>query len=195
MNQILRWLNVVTITMAVAVPAVAHTQALPAAYGPGSNLTVGGGFSWYQQDYGHRKIGGGFSYVDAHANWRYAVEGEARFLKLGTSQEVSESTWLAGVKVNVTGRPKRLQPYAKLLAGAGRITLPYHYAYGTFFTYAPGAGVDYTANDRWTVRIVDVEVQRWPDFPYGALQPYGISTGISFRLNGTPRIPSGRGAR
>ena len=173
----------------LALPVTVHSQALPAAVGPGSNITLGGGLSWYQQDYGHRQIAGGFSTVDIHATWRYAIEGEMRVLKLNTDQQVTESTFLAGIKVNATRRPARLQPYAKLLVGAGHITLPYNYAHGTFFTYAPGAGADFAVNDRWSVRLVDVEVQRWTAFPFGQLQPYGISTGISFRLNGTPRFP------
>ncbi len=177
----------------LALPLTTTAQALPAGIAPGSKITLGGGLSWYQQDYGHRQIGGGFSYVDLHPTWRYAVEGEARMLKLNTDQQVTQSTYLAGLKVNLTQRPARLQPYAKLLAGAGRITLPFNYAHGTFFTYAPGAGIDY-GFDRWTIRVVDVEVQRWTAFPYGQLQPYGISTGISLRLTGSSNYPERRGS-
>lgn len=180
--------QILAILVGSLLPLAAGAQALPAGVAPGSKIVAGGGLSWYQQDYGHRRIAGGFSYVDLHPTWRYALEGEARMLKLNTEQQVTQSTYLAGVKVNLTRRPARLQPYGKLLAGAGRITLPYNYAHGTFFTYAPGAGVDYT-HGRWIFRVIDVEVQRWTKFPFGTLQPYGISTGISFRISGADNSP------
>ena len=92
-------------------------------------------------------------------------------------------------------RPRPWAPYAKFLAGAGRITLPYGYAHGGFLTYAPGAGVDIALSDRVSLRAVDFEYQHWPQFTYGALHPYGLSAGISVRLNGVTRYPKGRRAR
>ena len=168
-----------------------HAQALPAASGPGSHVTLGGGVSWYQQDYGHRQIGGGYGFVELRPYWRCGIVGEARSLRLNTDQQVSESSYLAGVQANLRSRPARTEPYVKILAGAGRITLPFNYAHGTFLAYAAGGGVDYAVNDRWTLRVVDVEVQRWTNFPFGNLQPYGVSAGVSLRLNPMRRYPNG----
>ena len=86
-------------------------------------------------------------------------------------------------------RPRRFQPYGKFLAGMGKITLPFGYAHGSFLTYAPGAGLDVALNSHVSVRAIDFEYQHWPQFTYGALSPYGISAGISFRLNPVPRYP------
>ncbi len=169
----------------------AQGQALPTASGPGSNVTVGGGVSWFQQDYGHRQIGGGYSYIELHPYWRIALDGEARLLRFNTGQQVTESSYLAGIKASLRPRPARIEPYAKILAGAGRISLPFNYAHGTFFTYAVGGGINYDLNDRLTLRVVDVEVQRFTHFPYGNLQPYGLSTGLSLRLNPLRRYPRG----
>ena len=119
-------------------PAALAAQALPAAYGPGAKTVLSGGLSFYQQDYGKRQIAGGFTTLDVHPHWRYGIEGEARVLHLHTSQQVTQSTYLGGLRVNLTFRPARLQPYAKVLAGMGRITLPYNYAHGNFLTYAGG---------------------------------------------------------
>jgi len=44
---------------------------------------------------------------------------------------------------------------------------------------APGAGVDYSLNRRIKIRL-QAEYQIWPKFTYGSLQPYGVSTGISY---------------
>ncbi len=164
-------------------------QALPTATGPGSNITLGGGISWFQQDYGQRQIGGGFAFLDVHPHWRYGLEGEIRLLRWDAAQQVTESSYLAGPKVIVARHPTAVQPYVKLLVGAGRITLPYGYAHGTFLDYAPGAGVDIALPGSLKVRLIDVEYQHWPDFPYGSLHPYGISMGVSLRLTPLYRLP------
>lgn len=171
------------------IPVAAYAQALPTATGSGSKLVAGGGLSYFQQDYGKRYIAGTFAYVDVHPTWRYALEGEMRQLKLHTSQQVTQSTYLGGFKINLTMRPARLTPFVKALCGAGRITLPYQYAHGDFFTCAAGGGVEYEVGDRISLRLVDAELQRWKSFPFGRLQPYGISAGISFRITGVPRYP------
>ncbi|MGI4830943.1 MAG: outer membrane beta-barrel protein [Janthinobacterium lividum] len=163
-------------------------QAIPTASGPGGYVAVGGGVSEFQSDYGHRDIAGGFFYVDVNPQWRVGLEGEARFLRYHTFEDVTESNYLGGVRVAIL-HPRRWQPYGKFLAGVGEITLPFHYAHGSFLTYAPGAGLDIALNNRVSIRAVDLEYQHWPQFTYGALSPYGVSAGISVRLNNVARYP------
>ena len=171
--------------------SMVRAQAVPTATGPGSNVVVGGGVSGYQAVYGSRNIAGGFVYADANPHWRVGLEGEARFLRLHTFEDVTETTYLGGARVLVL-RPRRLQPYAKFLAGMGRITLPFGYAHGSFLTYAPGAGLDVALNSYVTVRAVDFEYQHWPQFTYGPLSPYGVSAGISVRVNPMRVFPGRR---
>ena len=166
-------------------------QALATATGPGSYVAVGGGVSGFETDYGHNRIGGGFAYIDVNPHWRVGLEGEGRFLRLHANEQVTESNYLGGVRIVVWPHPRRWAPYAKFLAGAGKITLPYGYAHGGFLTYAPGAGLDVALTDRIAVRAVDFEYQHWPQFTYGALSPYGVSAGVSLRLNGMSRYPKG----
>ncbi len=166
-----------------------HAQAVPTASGPGSYVAVGGGLSWFQADYGRRDLGGGILYAEVNPQWRFGLEGEARFLHVHTAQDVTEANYLGGVRVAIL-HPRKLQPYAKFLAGVGRITLPYGYAHGSFLAYAPGAGLDIALTDRLSIRAIDVEYQRWPSFPYGSLSPYGVSAGLLFRLNAVRHYPS-----
>ena len=170
-------------------------QALATATGPGSFVAVGAGVSGFETDYGHNRIGGGVAYVDVNPQWRLGFEGEARFLRWHANEQVTESTYLGGVRVSLWPHPRRWSPYAKFLAGAGEITLPYGYAHGGFLTYAPGAGLEVALNDRLAVRVADFEYQHWPQFTYGALSPYGVSAGVSMRLNGISRYPKGARAR
>jgi hypothetical protein len=37
--------------------------------------------------------------------------------------------------------------------------------------------------------VIDVEYQHWTAFTYGGLSPYGLSAGLSFRLNGIALFP------
>ena len=167
---------------------VASAQALPGATGAAGYIAVGGGASGFQADYGQRYIGGGFVFADVNPTWRYGLEGEARFLRFHTDEQVTETTYLGGPRVSLT--QGRIRPYVKLLAGAGHITLPFNYAEGTFFTYAPSVGVDYLLTQRFAVRA-DFQYQVWPKFPYGELKPYGLSAGIVFRLTPPEQYPSG----
>lgn len=170
---------------------VANGQAVATASGPGSSVSVGGGISAFQAVYGDQKIAGGFAYADVNPHWRVGLEGEARYLRYRNFEDVTETNYIGGVRVMLL-RPRRLQPYTKFLAGMGRITLPFGYAHGSFLTYAPGAGLDVALNNYVTVRALDFEYQHWPQFTYGAISPYGISAGISLRLNPIHLYPGSR---
>ena len=168
---------------------------MPTATGPGSYITVGAGISDFQADYGHNQLSGGFVYVDVNPHWRVGLEGEGRVLRWHSAEQVTEATYLGGIRMALWSRPRRWSPYSKFLAGVGRIDLPYGYAHGSFFSYAPGAGLDIVLTDRISVRAVDLEYQHWPEFTFGSLSPYGVSAGLSVRLNGLARYPKGARAR
>ncbi|HEY4356233.1 MAG TPA: outer membrane beta-barrel protein [Acidobacteriaceae bacterium] len=174
-----------------AVSRHANGQAYATASGPGSYVAVGGGASLFQADYGKRDIGGAQAFVDINPTWRYGIEAEGRWLRYHTDEDVTETNYFIGPRVSI--RPGPFRPYAKFMVGAGHIVLPFHYAEGTFFTMAPGGGIEYTLGDRFAVRIVDFEYQLWHNFPYGSLRPYGVSAGLSFRINGLHRYPKNAG--
>lgn len=167
--------------------AWACAQALETAGGPGASVAAGGGLSMFQAVYGQRDLGGGFVFVDFSPHWRFNVEAEARYLRVRSAEEVTEQNYLLGMRTLVTSGRDRV--YVKFLAGDGRIDMPFQYGRGNFLALVPGAGVDMDLNDVTTVRIVDFEYQMWRNFPFGTMRPYGISTGISFRLTPLVRLP------
>jgi len=181
------------LALASLAPGRLHSQAMPAASGPGGYITVGVGASAYQFEYGDRKLGGLTAWTDLNPMWRYGLEGEVRSLRYHTNEDVTETTYLAGPRVAIFPGP--LRPYVKVLAGAGHYNLPFGFAQGTFFTYAPGAGLDYMLGDIVAIRVVDFEYQvstkfqTSPGGPQSNLVNYGISAGISFRLNPLVRVP------
>jgi hypothetical protein len=108
-------------------------------------------------------------------------EAEVRFLTINEEVGTHQSTYLAGAKVPYHFH--RATAYAKLLIGDGRFHFPYGYADGSYFVVAPGAGVDLAlGNSRFSVRLIDFEYQSWVNFPFGTLNPYGISTGVSIHI-------------
>lgn len=164
-----------------------HAQALPTAAGGGSYLAVGGGVTAMRNQYGETTVAGGTAFTESNLTPHIGLEYEGRFLRLNGSESVTQSTYLAGARYSM--RNYRLQPYVKVLGGLGRMRFPFGYATGEYFVVAPGAGVDYHLTDRWTARVIDVEYQHWNNFTYGGLTPYGLSAGLSFRLNGIELFP------
>lgn len=183
----------------------ASGQAQAAATGPGSYISVGGMGSFFHEDYGKQYIYGPGAFLDINPTWRYGIEAEARFLRYGTDEaitlpngttsQLTEDHYLIGPRVAI--RPGPLRPYVKFMVGAGHVVLPYNYAAGNIFALVPGGGVEYLLGDRWAVRVVDFEYQLWQNATVSGgsgsyritLRPYGVSAGISFRVNGLSRYP------
>jgi opacity protein-like surface antigen len=170
-----------------------QAQALPTAIGPGTYLSLGGGISAFPSDYDGRNIAGAAVFLDVQPTFRYGFEAETRFLRYRTDEGVSQTNYLAGIHVGI--RPQRVRPYVKFLVGATRIQAPFGYGQGTFFTFVPGAGVDYSLSDRWTVRAVDLEYQIVPQFIASEVRNFGVTMGLSYRLNGLALLPNGRTLR
>jgi hypothetical protein len=169
--------------------ARAGAQARETAGGPGASVSAGGGLSVIQAVYGQRDLGGGFAFADFSPHWRFSLEAEARFLRVHSGEQVSEQNYLLGPRALLTSGRERV--YVKFLVGDGHIDMPFRYGRGDFLALVPGGGVDLDLTDLVTLRLVDFEYQTWRNFPFGTMRPYGISTGISFRLTPIMRLPKG----
>lgn len=169
--------------------ARACAQARETAGGPGAAVSMGGGLSLMQAVYGQREMGGAFMFADFSPHSRFDLEAEARFLRVRSAEHVNEQNYLIGPRAVLTSGRERV--YVKFLAGDGHINMPFEYGRGDFLALVPGGGVDMDLTETTTLRIVDFEYQMWQNFPFGTLRPYGISTGISFRLTPIVRLPKG----
>jgi hypothetical protein len=166
---------------------LAHAQAVPAADAGGMRLSAGGAVSGYQLGYGQVKILGASAFVDADTLRHFGFEGEARWLDFhlpanqkGPAADETASTYLAGLRYSrYFGR---FQPYAKGLVGIGRFNYPYNLATETDLVVAPGGGVDFRITRRVRWRAVDFEYQLWPQFNYGQMSSYGLSSGIRVKI-------------
>ncbi|MGA3080484.1 MAG: outer membrane beta-barrel protein [Terracidiphilus sp.] len=165
----------------------AHSQAAPAADAGGMRLSAGGTASGYELGYGQVKIAGASVFVDTDTLRHFGFEGEARWLMVhlpneqkGPAADETASTYMAGVRYS--RYYGRLQPYAKGLVGFGEFNYPYNLAKETDLVIAPGGGFDYRLTNRIRWRAVDFEYQIWPQFHYGQMSSYGLSTGIRIKI-------------
>ncbi len=159
----------------------ARAQVAEAADAGGVVVTVGGLASYYSVSYGSRQLAGFGAFVDAEPKGRPGVEAEYRNLLWQQTADVHLSTWLIGPRYGFHDF-HRFQPYVKVLVGNGEFSFPYGYAHGSYFVLAPGGGVDYHFNRRISFRVADFEYQDWPQFTFGNMSSFGVSSGIRIRV-------------
>jgi hypothetical protein len=164
----------------------AMAQAVPTATSPGSSIAVGGTYSMYQTEYGQRVLGGAGFHLDINPRKSFGLEAEARWLRQNQQANTHENTYLIGPRYQTSIGSSRWKPYFKVLVGLGVFNFPYDYQKGQYFVVAPGAGLECRLNDTFSLRVIDIEYQRWPQFTYGPITPYGVGFGITWRIfNGT----------
>ena len=155
-------------------------QVAPSAEAGNARLTVGATATGYSLEYGARRMLGVAAIADADTNRRIGIEGEAQWLIFHQTANVHTTTYLIGPRYHLNFG--RLQPYAKGLVGFGRFNYPYNQGQDKDLVIAPGGGVDFRLTRRVRLRLADFEYQYWPQFHYGALSSYGISSGIRVRI-------------
>jgi hypothetical protein len=165
--------------LTLAHPAAA--QVAPDGDKGGFSLSAGAVGSAYQIQYGQERLAGVAAVVDAGTRSRLGIEGEARWLLWHrVDNGLKVTTYSVGPRYHFTRG--RLQFYGKGMAGVGEFTFPYDYAHGSYLVVTGGGGVDYLYGHRISFRLADAEYQYWPQFTFGAMDTYGISAGIRYRI-------------
>jgi len=165
----------------LGIAGTASAQVVPAADAGGMTISAGGTASYYYVGYGERKLLGATAFFDTETHRHIGVEGEARFLEFQQKANVHDETYLIGPRYSFHAMGK-FYPYVKGLVGFGEFNFPYNYATGSYLVIAPGGGIDYRLSHRVRLRLADIEYQYWPQFTYGALPSYGVSSGIRVRI-------------
>jgi hypothetical protein len=163
-------------------PAKARAQAPESATGGEQHLSVGGDVNATYLGYGKLWIGGAGASVDVSLNPWLGAEGEANFTFYNKFANTHATTYLGGPRYTFRAIDSgyRFHPYVKCLAGGGYFYFPYNYGRGSYFVLAPGAGVDYQLTHRLRLRLADFEYQYWPQFTFGAMDNYAITSGVRF---------------
>jgi len=186
MKRSARFLSLSLLLAATALSA--RAQVVPAATGRQLSITAGALASAFQPDYEgglvaspspYRLYGAG-AFVDVRFNRWFQVEAEGRWLRFNQFLNIDEANYLLGPRIPIHTF-RRFTPYAKVLAGLGKMTFEYNEATGSFTDIAYGGGVDFKLTRRISARG-DFEYQQWPKWVNGSLYPYGASAGISYKI-------------
>lgn len=167
-------------------------QVVPETKRTGIPLTVGVGYSNYATDW-HGRLEGPSLWLDWNLDHGPAllrglgVEAEARDLNYGRSTPNLRMDTVSGGAIYRWRHFDRFNPYAKFLVGYGSIdfisTVP-NYKHDTRIVLGPGGGVEYRALGNLWVRG-NYDYQFWPSFfNYHALNPNGLTVGVSYDLGG-----------
>jgi hypothetical protein len=166
-----------------------HAQAVPSGFESRHSLWAGGECSYVSASFPYQSgqhIYGCGAFVNVRWAPHFDIEGNARWLAFGGFAGTTESSYLVGPRY-IFRRFGKFQPYGKFLVGEGVIHYPYNIGDGSYFALAPGAGLNYRASRRLTVRV-DYEYQIWrnsPGFenePAHTLKPNGLHLGVMYRL-------------
>jgi hypothetical protein len=153
---------------------------VPAGERGGLALSAGGTASGYSLGYGNQKLLGMTAFVDVDGRQHLGVEAEARWLSFYQTNQEHASTYTIGPRYSMYFG--RFQPYAKGLVGVGHFTYPFLLAHDDGLVVAPGGGVDFRLTRRIRLRAVDFEYQFWPQFHFGQMSSYGVSTGLRIKI-------------
>lgn len=168
---------------------LAHTQALPSATRGPASFWAGAGFANYSASFPYQsgsRLSGVTAFAEYHRDARLGIGGRVSFLNFGGFEHETERSFLAGPQFRFFRRD-RIQPFADGFAGVGTIHYPYSIGTESYFTIAPGGGLDYILRRRFSLRG-EYEYQFWVNSPGYAnepghsLHPNGLQLGISYRF-------------
>jgi hypothetical protein len=172
---------VVMLGMLCGITRPACAQVVPAADAGGTTLSAGATVSGFYLQYGERKMLGATGFADYATRRHLGIEGEARWLVFHQTDDVHAVTYSIGPLYSFHSFGRFL-PYAKGLVGFGQFTYPYNDGKDNDLVVTPGGGVDYRLSRRIHLRLADFEYQYWPQFHYGAMSSFGVSSGIRVRI-------------
>lgn len=184
------WRSFLVVAALFFAPLLAGAQAVYAGERAPVSFAVGGSVSYFDAAYGGYKVIG----VVGSANlspviWDHlGLVAEGRWLNLNASHGFAEYNYLAGPTYRIpVSEHRSFHPYVKGLIGEGIVDFPNHLAYGRYFVFAPGGGVDVALDRRWRLRA-DYEYQIWPQAPgipgqsVPMMKPNGVTVGFTYRV-------------
>jgi opacity protein-like surface antigen len=168
------------VLLALGTATAARAQVVPAGYQGRLRLAAGVAGSGDSLQYGARKMLGAGVFIDGETTSHFGIEAEGRWIEFHQRANVHAETYSIGGRYHfVRGR---FEPYVKALAGFGDFNFPYNYAYGRYFVFTAGGGVEYRWTHRITIRAADLEYQEWPQFTFGSMTALNASVGLKVRI-------------
>jgi hypothetical protein len=165
-------------------PSILRAQALPSAT-RGGILQVGGGITTASSDYSSQRIDGVTAYSTFDLGRHVGIEADIHYISVITPVDFGENSYEIGPRYVL--RYGHIEPYAKLMLGIGSGQFQQGAFTGNvhsskYFLYAGGAGIDVRVGRNLNVRLIDLEMQKWPNFPPNSLTPVVMTFGVAYRL-------------
>jgi hypothetical protein len=165
----------------VFVPAL-HAQAIYAAK-EYFKLQAGAGAMYLDNDYSSRSAQGVAVWGDCDfIHFKGVLIGAEAEVHMGgiiTPDDIGENSYLVGPRFSI--QRHRIGIYGKILLGHATIT---NQLYNVSSSYnvvpAYGGGLEYRLNRKVNIRVVDIEMQKWPNFEPNTLSPLSITIGASY---------------
>jgi len=165
----------------VLAPAL-HAQAVYAAK-EYFKLQAGAGAMYLDNDYTNRAAEGIAIWGDCDfTHFRGLLIGAEAEVHMGgiiTPDDIGENSYLVGPRFSIQRR--KFAVYAKILLGRASITnqnLNTSSSYNVIPAY--GGGLDYRLSRKINIRVVDIEMQKWPNFEPNTLSPLSVTSGASY---------------
>jgi hypothetical protein len=176
-----------SLSLVTMLPSALHAQATPAAT-RGGMAQVGAGYTFSNEDeYPGKHLQGASIYGTFDLNNHLGIEGDVHMASVFKSYfNYKETSYDAGLRW--AEHYRKFSPYAKGLVGFGHSSAvtPQQIVGGStpgsYFLFGLGGGLDYSLSDKFNVRVVDFEYQRWPNFPPHGLTPPLFTFGVAYRL-------------
>ena len=157
-----------------------HAQAVPTGIRK-SDIQVGAGVMILNNDYTDKDDKGISIWGDYDFNRLVGVEVEAHFGTIISPSDIGENSYLVGPRIMYHKR--KFTVYGKLMLGRGSIIDQFHNTSSSYnIVPAYGGGLEYRVKERFNIRVVDFELQKWPDFEPNTLSPLAISVGLMYRI-------------
>lgn len=187
------WTRLAASVLALALAAVfaepARAQAVYAGRGGAASLWVGAEYANLKAGFPRDstvRLGGIGGFATYNWNRHYALEVHARFLNMNSWYGETEQDYLAGPRYSFL-RGEKLRPFAAFQVGMVRMKYPFEIGTQSYFALAPGGGVEYRLNRKWSVRGA-YEFQKllnspnYTNEPKSGIQPNGFTAGVSYRI-------------
>lgn len=125
----------------------------------------------------------------ANFNWnhRLGVEAHARFLSFNSWNGETEQDYLVGPRYTFM-HSNKWRPFAEFQVGLVKIQYPFSIGNGISFAMAPGGGLEYRLNRKWSVRgtyeyQILTDSPSFTNEPQFGIKPNGAMVGVTYRLH------------
>lgn len=173
-----KWFSTILgITCLLVLVSSARAQAVYTAERK-TRIQAGAGGMYLNNDYSDRAVYGISAWGDYDFNRYIGAEAEVHFGTIITPDDISENSYLIGPKLSY--RRQKFAVYGKLMIGKGTIKNTDTNGSATYNLYAFGGGLDYHLVRKFNIRVIDFELQKWPDFEPNTLSPLAVSIGVMY---------------